>query len=384
MELAFWLSVACLVYVYVGYPAAMWTCARWTRPVRSAPWEPTVSVLVAAYNEAPRIQARLRNLLALDYPRDRFEVCVGSDGSTDETVAMARAYEEAGVRVVAREARQGKAAVLNHLASIARGEILVFADARQVFAKDAVRALVAPFADPRVGAVSGELMFTRDGGQTATAEGVGLYWRYEKAIRQCESRVDSTVGATGAIYAIRRALFDPIPEETILDDVLLPMRVARRGQRVVFEPQARAYDRVARTPAEEFTRKVRTIAGNFQLFARERWLLDPLRNRLWVQTVSHKLLRLAGPALLAMVLVSSVALSSVSWIYAAALGAQGLFYVFAVIGYAHRGRSSRSRLGSAAYVFCLLNAATVVAAVHFFMVRPSTLWKKPTIEGWSR
>jgi len=381
MEVAFWVSIASLAYVYVGYPAAIWLCGRWGRPIRRGISEPSVSVLLAAYNEALRIDGRLRNLLALDYPQDRFEVCVGSDGSTDETVRIARAYEGSGVRLVAHDTRRGKAAVLNHLVSIAHGQILVFADARQTFAKDVLRALVAPFSDARVGAVSGELHLTQDGGLTSTAEGVGLYWRYEKGIRQAESRFDSTVGATGAIYAIRRELFEPIPDDSILDDVLIPMRIARRGYRVLFEPRARAYDRAARVPAEELTRKVRTIAGNFQLFARERWLLDPFRNRLWVQTMSHKFLRLGSPALLIMLLLSCVAISTRSSIYGAALGAQALFYALASIGYAQKGQRTRLSVCSGAYVFCLLNVATVLAAVEFFAASQNVLWKRATLPG---
>src|SRR5262249_11123251 len=158
-----------------------------------------------------------------------------------------------------------------------------------------------------------------------------VYWRYEKLIRRSESLVDSTVGATGAIYAVRRALFEPLPEDTLLDDVVLPLRVTRRRYRVLFEPTALAFDRAAATSAEELTRKVRTIAGTFQLFARERWLLDRWANRLWLQAVSHKGIRLLGPGLLAVAAGTSVVLVSRPF-YAAALAVQTLFYTFALAG----------------------------------------------------
>ena len=193
--------------------------------------------------------------------------------------------------------RRGKAAVLNDVVPRASGAIVVLADARQRFEPDTVRALTRPFADPAVGAVSGELILTETLEGPAVGRGVGVYWRYEKLIRKSESRVDSTVGATGAIYAIRRELFEPIPEDTLLDDVLIPLRIVRRGYRVLFEPAARAWDRVAASAGEELARKVRTLAGNFQLFVREPWLLDPRRNRIWLATVSHKGLRLLGPLL---------------------------------------------------------------------------------------
>src|SRR5262245_30230345 len=185
---------------------------------------PSVTALVVAHNEAAAIGARLENLLALDYPRDRLEIILASDGSSDETASVGRRYEAAGVAVIAFAERRGKTPVLNDLVPKARGDIVVLADARQRFDGGAVRALVARFRDPRVGAVSGELLLG-----AAPGDGLGFYWRYEKLIRRSESRVDSTVGATGAIYAIRRELFEAIPEDTVLDDVLIPLRIARRG-----------------------------------------------------------------------------------------------------------------------------------------------------------
>src|SRR3989475_9148219 len=237
--LLFWVSLLILGYTYLGYPAILraWAMLR-SRPPRLRNGEPSVSVVVVAYNEAERIGARLENLLSLDYPGNRLEIILASDGSTDGTVEKARAYEREGVTVIAFGARRGKPAVLNDLILKAQGEIVVLADARQRFDAGALRALLGPFADPQVGAVSGGLILTDNAEGTTAGEGVGFYWRYEKFIRWSESCVDSTVGATGAIYAIRRDLFEPIQEDTILDDVLIPMRIARKGYRVLFEPRA--------------------------------------------------------------------------------------------------------------------------------------------------
>jgi len=335
-----------------------------------------LSVVVVAHNEAKRIEKRLENLLALDYPRDRLEILLASDGSTDGTLEIARAHEPLSVTVIAFEIRRGKPAVLNDVVPKARGEIVILADARQQFEPDAPRALLRPFADPQVGAVSGELVFTDDGAPgTAVGEGVGFYWRYEKFIRRNESRVDSTVGVTGAIYAIRRELFEPIPEDTILDDVLIPTKVARRGYRVIFEPSARAYDRAATTAKEEFTRKVRTIGGNFQLFARERWLLNPFRNRLWFQTISHKGLRLLGPLCLMAAFGVNLLLLDQPF-YRWALTAQLLFYSAALCGYTSRNARRKIPLLSVPYVFCLLNWTTVVAFVRFATGRQRITWEK--------
>ncbi len=327
MSLLFWISLFLLAYVYVGYPLVAWLRAT-LRPKShdTAAWEPAVTVVVVAYNEQDRIAARLENLLALDYPREKLDICVASDGSTDATVARARAYESAGVVVQAFRNRRGKSAVLNDVVPAAPGEIVVMADARQQFDRGAVRALVANFADSSVGAVSGELMMTASPAGAAVGKGVGFYWRYEKFIRRNEGRTGSTVGATGAIYAIRRVLYQPIPDDTLLDDVLIPVRVVKGGYRVVFEPAARAYDTASATSRQEFVRKVRTIAGTFQLFARETWLFDPRRNPVWFETLSHKALRLATPVLQLTALSASIALAAESP-YRELLLLQGLLYL---------------------------------------------------------
>ncbi len=372
----FWVSVLLVGYTYLGYPALMgaWAALRSRRP-RSLGGKPMVSVVIVAHNEAMRIAGRLENLLALDYPRDRLEVLLASDGSTDGTPERARAYVQAGVRVISFETRRGKSAVLNDLVGKARGEIVVLADARQRFETGALRALVGPFANPQVGAVSGELILTENAEGTAVGEGVGFYWRYEKFIRRSESRVDSAVGATGAIYAIRRDLFEPIAEDTILDDVLIPMRIARRGYRVLFEPRARASDRAAATAGEEFRRKVRTIAGNFQLFARERWLLNPFRNRLWLQTVSHKGLRLLSPLVLIAAFCANLLLADAPF-YRWTLVGQIIFYGAALGGYARRDARRKIPLLSVPYVLCLLSWATVVAFLRFLTGRQRVTWEK--------
>lgn len=373
---AFWLCAFLLGYTYLGYPVLMWVWASLrSRPPQLRNIEPTVSLVLVAHNEARRIEGRIENLLSLDYPRDRLEILIASDGSTDGTAERTRAYEPAGVRVMAFEIRRGKPAMLNDLVSKARGEIVVFADARQRFETGALRAIVAPFADPQIGAVSGELILTDDTEATTVGKGVGFYWRYEKFIRRNESQVDSSMGATGAIYAIRRELFEPIPQDTILDDVLIPMRIVRRGYRVFLEPRARAYDKVSKKAADEFTRKVRTISGNFQLFARELWLLNPCRNRLWLQTVSHKGLRLLSPLLFLMAFGANLMLAG-EGLYRGMLLAQMLFYAAALSGCALGNARPRLPLVSVPYTVCLLNWATVVAFYRYVSGRQRVTWER--------
>jgi len=379
----FWVSLLLLFQAYFGYGLVMrlWAVLR-PRPVLRRRVEPHVSVVLAAHDEAEAILPRLRNLLDLDYPADRLEVLVGSDGSKDGTGWRARRIGDPRVQVFDFEARRGKPSVLNDLVAHARGDVILFADARQRYERHALRALVAPFADARVGAVGGALYIGSSGdpagsrGGGGLGAGAGAYRRLDDALRTDESWVDSTVGLSGAIYAVRADLLEPLPADTILDDVLTPMRVTRRGYRVVFEPQARAFDRAPASAHEEFTRKVRTLAGNLQLLTRERWLLNPLRNRLWFQTVSHKGLRLLGPLLLVLMLVASVRLAPGSP-FAVLLFGQACFYAAAAAGFVLRDLPQAPRVLGFPYTFCLFNAAAAVAIGRFLLRRRAPVtWRK--------
>jgi exosortase D (VPLPA-CTERM-specific) len=384
MKLLFWLSFSLLFYTYLGYPALIALLARIrARPVKQKRFHPTVSLVIAAHNEEGNIGRKLDNALALEYPRDRLEIVLASDGSNDRTVEIARGYEARGVKVVAFATRRGKPSVLNDVIPQCTGEIIVLGDARQRYDPKALLALVQNFHDPSVGAVSGELYLTNNL-EVAVGEGVDFYWRYEKFIRRQESRLDSTVGATGAIYAIRRDLFEPIPPDTLLDDVLIPMRIARRGYRIVFEPGAKAFDLAAQTEREEFARKVRTITGNLQLFRREAWLWNVRANRLWFQALSHKVLRVLGPFMLGAMFLASASLAGSSPVYEFAWDAQFLFYAAAVGGHFLARAPGVGRWLSAPYAFCLLNLAALVAIFRFLTGKLSVTWTKASeVAGYS-
>jgi cellulose synthase/poly-beta-1,6-N-acetylglucosamine synthase-like glycosyltransferase len=376
LELAFWLSAAVVLYAYAGYPLLIALAARLrpAPPTRKDEITPSLSLLIVVRNEEECIEEKLRNALALEYPREHLDIVVVSDGSTDSTEAIAARFADQGVRLLALPAPGGKAAALNEAVPQARADLLVLTDARQVLAPDAVRRLAAYFADPTVGAVSGELLLLSS--PDCPGAGIGLYWKYEKLIRKAESRFDSTVGVTGAFYALRKELFVPLDPRTILDDVAIPMEVVLAGRRVLFAPEARAWDHIADNAAREYRRKVRTLAGNYQLVALRPALLLPFRNRLLWQLVSHKLSRLAVPWCLLVLLLANAWLSlAADKLYRATLISQVLFYLLALIG-GLRARLSRPlRLTSVPYAFVLLNLAAARALIGFLRGTEKATWR---------
>ena len=363
-EVLFWTSAFVIIYSYLGYPLLLGAWARLAgRPTRKSPIDgtrewPSISVILAARNEAARLPARITNLLELNYSGRR-EIIVVSDGSTDETAAVLAGFGSE-VRVLEVPAG-GKPRALNAGVEVATGDILVFADARQQFCPDALLELAANFADERVGGVSGELMLDCEGDESIEStigDGVGLYWKYEKWLRRKESAVWSTLGATGAIYALRRSLWKPLPAETLLDDVLAPMQAVLAGYRIVFEERARAFDRTSPDAAAEARRKTRTLAGNYQILAQEPRLLVPIVNPVWLQYVSHKVGRLLVPWCLLAILVSSAVLAASSWLYFAAFCAQVGFYGLADLGAWLESRDRRTaRSYSGAMPMALSNGA---------------------------
>ena len=363
MKWVFWIAAATIGYAYVGYAAWLWVRSRWApRPVRRGALQPPVSAVMVVRNEEAGITRKLENLLTLDYPPEKMQVVVISDGSTDRTTAMLKEFEaNSRVRCFFKTESHGKASGLNDAMKLASGEILLFTDARQTIEPAALRLLVENFADPAVGCVSGELMLG-DPASGETEKGMGLYWRVEKKVRELESASGSVAGATGALYCARRDLLEPLPEGTILDDVLLPMQVLRKGARVVFDSRARAWDSPDLGEGREFSRKVRTLSGNYQLLQLAPWLLSS-QNPIRFEFVSHKLSRLIVPFALVALLVASFFLPQ-PW-YRAALVAQLAFYGLSLVAMFGFKIGPLSRVADAARTFVVLNSAAVVAFVNF-------------------
>ena len=362
----FVLGAAFILYVLVGYPLwiAVWS-RFWPHPPRKEFQPRSVSILLPVHNGERWLADKLRSIRELNYPPELIETIVISSASTDGTLAIA---QEHPVQVIELD-QSGKARALNAGLSVAHGEILFLTDVRQALGPDSLRSLVANFADPRVGAVSGELVILD--GTTREEASVGLYWKYEKRIRAAQSRIDSIPGATGAIYAMRRELARPMPAGTLLDDVYLPLCAYFQGYRLTWEPAAKAFD-FPTSLATEFSRKVRTLAGVYQIIGTFPRLLLPT-HRLWIHFISHKLARLLLPYALIAVFIASFTLPA-PWNYCSLAG-QAALYGIAALDRFLPDRSPLKRISSPASTFVVLMAAAFCAASILF-VSPEKLWKR--------
>jgi cellulose synthase/poly-beta-1,6-N-acetylglucosamine synthase-like glycosyltransferase len=330
LEALFWICAGLIVFAHAAYPAVLWLLARLRRrPTLEHPhtWEqlPRVSLIVAAYDEQQVIAGRIENALALDYPRDRLELIVASDGSSDATVERAR---DAGADLVLDLPRSGKIAAQNAAAERASGEILAFSDANSFWRPDALRHLVEPFADPAVGYVCGEVRFLDDAGRNLE----GAYWRYEMALRELESALGGVTAGNGAIYAVRRDAYIPLPAAAS-HDLSFPFELAKRGLRSLFVPYARAEERMVPTLEGEFARKRRMMAGLWDIVVREGMLSPRGYRPLYAfQIASHRLLRYLTPLLHVLALAANVALLGHGWVYTATLAVQLALIAAALLG----------------------------------------------------
>lgn len=380
-EIIFWLSAALLVYVYAGYPALMYIMARvFPRPMKAGEDLPRVSVVIAAYNEQDCIEATVRNKLAQDYPAEKLEVVVVSDGSTDETDQRVTALcdEYPGrVRLLRQEPRSGKTAALNLAMPELRGDVVAFSDANSMYAPDAVRRLVRNFADPTVGYVTGKMVYASEG-DSATGEGCSAYMRYENVLRELETAVGSVVGVDGGVDAIRKSLYTPMRPDQ-LPDFVQPLQVVTQGYRVVYEPGALLREPALSSGADEYRMRVRVSLRALWALWDMRHLFNVFRYGFFsLQLVSHKLLRYAVFLFLAAAAVTNVMLVDEGMIYRLALAAQVGFYALAWWGHGRNRRGIRSRIGYLPYYFMLLNLASAQAFGKFMLGKKQTVWKPRT------
>ncbi|MGD0735517.1 MAG: glycosyltransferase family 2 protein [Terracidiphilus sp.] len=372
MKIVFWLSLVAILYTYVGYPVAIWLFARLRpRPWKIDPITPSVSIVLAVHNGIALLPRKIQHLLALDYPNIK-EIIVASDGSTDGTADLLLLQNHPLFKTIILKEHGGKAVAVNAGVAKATSEVILFLDIRPEIAPGAIQQLVSNFADPHVGCVTGELILNEAGLDATSASVSGIYWRYEQWIRTCESTCDSPVGVYGGFYAIRRNLAAIQPAGMILDDMYQPLSIIRQGYRSVLDPKAHVYDTWPKKAGSEFHRKVRTLAGNFQLFQLAPWTLTP-QNRVVFQLYSHKIMRLVAPYLMVLLLVSMLTLSFDSRLYM-------LLAVLQIFGLALAITALRfripvlHRIAAPASAMLVLNAAAVVGLYKFLFTR-GPLWK---------
>jgi len=375
MEFLFFLSAIIFIYTFIGYPILLQVCAakKNNNITKDNVQElPEITILLCIYNSADKLEARLDNIFASDYPTDKLHLVVVSDGSTDNPQCVIDKVNNDKVTYIEYSNNKGKSHALNIGLQEVKTELVAFADVRQLFNDQALKNLVMNFSDKKIGAVSGNLEILKD--DQNIENDPGLYWKYEKWIRENESKLNSMLGVSGAIYMARHALIPEVPEDTLLDDMYTPMHMIKNGFKIKFESLAIAYDSSSASTAEEFHRKVRTLAGNFQLITQFPWLIHPTKNPLFWQFFSHKVLRLVMPYCLILLLLSSFLLEAPFFQYF--FWAQILFYLYSSIAFLMLRRAKKVPLASLCTSFCSLQLASLIAGWKYRFASTKSLWKK--------
>lgn len=374
-EVIFWLSAAALCYTYAGYPILLMLVST-IRPrrVSRGEFESTISVVITAYNEERDLAAKLENTLALDYPPELLEIIVASDCSNDHTDAIALQFASRGVRLHRQPERLGKTAAQNSAVELARGEIIVFSDATSHYQPNALRALMPNFADPSVGCVAGRLIYV-DRSNSQIGRGARSYWNYETFLKTHESRACSLIGASGCLYAVRRAAYIPLYHEAC-SDFIIATKMVEQGLRAVYEPDAICQEETNRRADDELKMRVRVIAQTFTDLWRHRRMLNPLTNGFYaVQLLSHKVMRYLVPFFLIAFLAGSAALAPGSLVFRIVLAGQLVCYAGALIAWLLEGARVRHRLLSLPHYFVLTNVASLIALYQFLRGERYAQWE---------
>jgi cellulose synthase/poly-beta-1,6-N-acetylglucosamine synthase-like glycosyltransferase len=377
MKLLFWSCLLLVLYIYIGYPLIIALLSRMRKLSAARDGElPSVTILIAAYNEERHIEATLRNKLALDYPRDRLEIIVVSDESTDATDAIVErvaAAADVPVRLYRQQPRQGKTAGLNLVVPMARGEIIVFSDANSIYAADTVRRLVGNFSDPGVGYVTGKMVYTNEDG-SLVGDGCSSYMKYENWLRSMETRLGSVVGVDGGVDAMRRVLYEPLAAEQ-LPDFVQPLKVVEKGWRVVYEPLALLKEAALDDVAREYPMRVRVTLRALWALHDMRALLNPLRHGLFAfQLISHKLLRYLAFIPILLLIPGNILLLGRGEVYLVLLFGQMVFYLLALSGMLLASRPGNPFYVTAPYYFTLLNVACMHALWRYLKGEKQLLW----------
>lgn len=371
-EFSFWFILILIILSYFGYPLILTLLVYIKkRPHRKEEIAPFVTLLIPAHNEEEVIQEKIENSLSLDYPKDKLEILLILDGCTDRTKQIAEGYIERGIEIIEQKPRRGKMAALNLAVPQAKGGIVVFTDANSMYQKDAIRKLVRNFADEKIGCVCGELKYISE---SSVGEGENLYWKYEKYLKTKESQLQSLLVVNGSIYAIRKKLYEPV-EETLADDFVNPMRIARQGYGLVYEPEAITIERAAESTKEEFARKVRiTSQGLKASFAICGTILSSGLLRIF-QFIFHKFIRWFVLLFLIIIFIANLFLLS-RWFYVFALFGQILFYSFALIGYLLQRKKLKIKIFNIPFYFCMVNLASLIGVFRFLTGSIKGTWEK--------
>lgn len=374
-QVFFWTCISVLGYVYVGYPVLVYLMSLlFPRSIERAEIEPNVTVLITAFNEEDSIREKLENTLKIDYPADKLEILVASDGSTDRTDSIAAEFAPRGVRLFRQEGRVGKTTTQNNAVERASGEIVLFSDATTMYRDDVFRQLLPAFADASVGCVAGRLVYVDEGG-TTVGRGAKSYWGYETFIKIAESRACSLIGASGCLYAVRRSAYEPMYAEAC-SDFLICTSLYRKGLRSVFAPDAVCFEHTNHRAADELRMRVRVISQTFTDLWRNRDMLNPLKGGFFaIELISHKVLRYAVPLVLLVFFIASIAFAGLSAFYAAALVFQVMFYSMAFIGWLLERSGKRLYLLAMPLYFVLANLASVMAFYKFLRGETFARWE---------
>ncbi len=373
-QIVFWICVGLLGYVYLGYPLLVYLVSvLFPKSVKNGAIEPNVTILITAFNEEDAIYNKLQNTLKIDYPADKLEILVASDGSTDRTDEIVKEHAGQGVKLFRQEGRVGKTMTQNKAIEQATGEIILFSDATTLYNKDVFRSILPAFADESVGCVAGRLVYL-DYEQSNVGKGARSYWNYETFLKIAESRACSLIGASGCLYAVRKSAYEPMYPEAC-SDFLICTSIYRKGLRSVFAPDAVCFEHTNRKATDELQMRVRVISQTFTDLWRNRDMLNPLKSGFFaIELISHKVLRYAVPFILLTLFAASVILTGSSVFYTSAMAVQSLFYTLALAGWLMERAGRRLTLLAMPLYFVLANLASVLAFYKFLRGETYTRW----------
>jgi cellulose synthase/poly-beta-1,6-N-acetylglucosamine synthase-like glycosyltransferase len=374
MIITFWIFAAFIIYTYIGYTLLIPIIALFfQRRSMKKDIEPKVTFLITAYNEERSISAKLEDTLGLDYPKDKLEVMVASDGSTDRTDEIVKSFADRMVVLKRVEGRVGKTATQNEAVKAATGEIIIFSDATTKYSKDAIRKIVRNYADESVGAVSGRYEYVNP---TSAPVGIGtiLFWKYENFIKSMQTRIKTITGCCGCIYSVRKEAYVPLPPD-IISDLVEPLKIIERGYRIVFEPEAIAYEETTEKPSEEFKMRIRIITRAMRGILYVKGLLNPLKYPVVAfQLISHKVLRWLIPFFLIGLFMSNYFLLG-HWFYNITFTGQVLFYIAAFTGLISDAFGKKLRILAIPLYFCVVNAASFLALFKTMLRQKMIKWE---------